>query len=431
MKIVNRYILSEVVQYFIISLFAFVGMLLTIRMIKLASLVINRGVSVDQIAIIFVAVIPTFLEIALPLAALLGTMLAFARLSGDSEIIILRGSGISLRQVIWPIALFGILTTAIGQGTSIYLRPWGFKTLHQGLYQIAKSKSTAGLEQAVFNKLGKMTLYAQVIDHETGELARVVVDDRRTEESRSIIIAQRGMVTSQDQNQTLALHLRDGSIHEKIEGKYVLTKFVENNILLDSDALYGEDEEKKGRRITELSNADLDRLTADLKSLPAVDIDNPESLKKWRDQAGRFLPEEEIRSLLPSETTLRITRNKIEHGRRFSLPFASFILALLGMALGIQPARAQRAWGATLSIAIGMLVFVVYYVLFSIGIALAEAHRIAPVIALWGPNFLISGVTFYLLRKIYLEKWISIGSGLETFLTSLSGLFRRRRRLSP
>ena len=95
MRILDRYILRETLAYFGISLFAFTGMLLVLRMLRLADLVINRGVELDQVVMVFIAIIPTFLEIAVPLATLLGVMLAFARLSGDSEIVVNRGSGVS------------------------------------------------------------------------------------------------------------------------------------------------------------------------------------------------------------------------------------------------------------------------------------------------------------------------------------------------
>ena len=80
MKILSRYVLKEIASFFAISLLTFTGLLLTIRMLRLTSLIVNRGVEIGQIATVFLAIIPTFLEIALPMSTLLGVMLAFARL---------------------------------------------------------------------------------------------------------------------------------------------------------------------------------------------------------------------------------------------------------------------------------------------------------------------------------------------------------------
>ncbi|MCI5064648.1 LptF/LptG family permease, partial [bacterium] len=93
MKILSRYILREVLTYFAISLFIFTGILFTLRVLKLTSLIVNKGVLLSQVLLVFLSVIPAFLEIAVPLAALLGPMLTLARLSGDSEVIVIRASG--------------------------------------------------------------------------------------------------------------------------------------------------------------------------------------------------------------------------------------------------------------------------------------------------------------------------------------------------
>ena len=105
--------MKEILLFSFISVFAFTGLLLTLRMLKFASLIVNKGVEVSQIATVFVSIIPTFLEIAIPLAALLGVMLAFARLSGDSEIIVMRASGISFTQFLGPVLLFGIVAALL------------------------------------------------------------------------------------------------------------------------------------------------------------------------------------------------------------------------------------------------------------------------------------------------------------------------------
>ena len=81
MRLIPRYIFTECLIFFGISLAAFTGVLLTIRMLQFASLIINKGVEPGQIGMVFLAIVPTFLEIALPLAVLLGVMLCFARLS--------------------------------------------------------------------------------------------------------------------------------------------------------------------------------------------------------------------------------------------------------------------------------------------------------------------------------------------------------------
>src|SRR5262249_31935297 len=110
-------------------------------------------------------------------------------------------------------------------------------------------------------------------------------------------------------------------------------------------------------------------------------------------------------------------------GLRVSMPCASFFLALMALPLGIQPPRMQRAWGAGLSAVIGMLVFVIYYGLLSVGITLAEARVVPSTVALWLPNFILVGVSALTIHRIASEQWHSIAAGFESIGDRLTLFF--------
>ncbi|NLF25524.1 MAG: LptF/LptG family permease, partial [Deltaproteobacteria bacterium] len=111
-----------------------------------------------------------------------------------------------------------------------------------------------------------------------------------------------------------------------------------------------------------------------------------------------------------------INRLHIERVRRFSMPFASLFLALMAMPLGIQPPRAQKSWGITISVCLGILVFLGYYGLLTIGIILSEAGSINPHLGLWLPNVVVAIFAAYSLHKMGSEKWQSILHGFENLL---------------
>ena len=406
MRIVSRYIFREIATFFSISVLAFTGILLTLRMLRFAALIVNRGVSPYQIAQIFVAIIPTFLEIALPLAALLGVMLAFARLSGDSEIVVMRASGISIYQFIRPVLIFAITATAVSFYVSLVLRPWGFRTLSTGLFEIAKSKSTSGLNEGIFNKLGDITLYAEQIDYSTGNLKRVIVDDKRDDAARKVVIARGGRIVSDEANQTITLVLTDGTAHELTEGNYVTTRFNTNSILVDPEQLFKSDDLKKGKQSRELDLMPLKATISNYReAIALVERGEPLAVDKTPELDG----------MTQQEINKKYRRFKIEFGQRFSLPCASFLMAFVGMALGIQPPRAQKTWGAGISATLGMLVFVVYYGVFSLGLALAESGAVKIWIALWLPNVIAAGCAAFMIQRLASEKWHSIAEMFQSF----------------
>lgn len=419
MKILSRYILKEMLIYFAIALTVFTSLVLTIRLLKFTQLIVNKGVEFEQVAMVFLSIIPTFLEIAVPLAALLGVMLAFARLSGDSELIVFRASGISLSQVIPPVLIFGILACLLSFYISLHLRPWGYRTLSKTLFEIARTKSTAGLSQGVFNKLGQLTIYADEISHDTGELKKVLIDDKRAEESRRVITAQSGKIRSNEEEDRITILLKDGYVHETSGGdEYVITQYATNRLLINPDDLYDPDIAKRRRRAREMNFFEVQDNMSELKSLRRL-IDEaeekptlPEGYLGLSDPTDR----EDINS--------RIRGFRLEKGRRTSMPFAALVLAIVGMPLGIHSPRTQQTWGAGLSLALGIGVFMAYYGLLSIMIALAEGGSIGTYWALWIPNILAVAVSIFILRKVCREEWQSIA---DTILETMQKVFKRKK----
>lgn len=424
MNTLSRYILKEVVIFFLITLFAFTGLLLTVRMLHFASLIINKGVEFSQIAAVFTAIIPTFLEIAIPMAALVGIMLAVARLSGDSEIIIIRASGISIFQLMRPILIFAIVTSLISLYVSVQLSPWGNSRLAQSLFEIARSKSTAGLSPGIFNKLGMLTIYAEKIDDRSGALERILIDDKRDDDVRKIVLAQKGRILSDQESRSIILQLSDGTIHEEIRGNYVLTHFSTNNLIIDSQQLFAGDESAREKKNKEMY---LHEITPQIERFNGL-------ITQLRDAGGdiKQLPPG-IQEQLPQQDQLsvgdlkrKVRKLKTEYGKRFSMPFATFIMALLGLPLGIVPPRTQKTWGAGLSVALGLLVFTIYYVLLSLGMTFSENGKISPYLGLWIPNMIAGALTIYIIVKMGTEKWHSIAHGCEIWIERLIGRFKRK-----
>ncbi len=412
MRLLTRYVLLEVITFFSISLAAFTGLLITLKMLKLTSLIVNRGVEVGQIGTVLVSIIPTFLEIALPMATLLGVMLAFARLCGDSEVIVMKASGVSLYHFIRPVGAFAITVTLVGIYVSSELRPWGFRNLSAVLFDIARSKSTSGLTEGMFNKLGDLTLYAERIDYASGDLSRVLVDDKRDPKQRKVVIARTGRIVADTAAQTIVILLGAGVAHESGATGYTRTAFTSNSLSIDPAQL--NNQQKKGLVFRELSTSELDR-----------------SIEAYRQAVASYsggtvqLFDEEL-----SEFRLRriYRKSRIEKTQRVALPYAIMVMAFIGMSLGIMSPRTQRTWGAGFAGALGVIVFVLYYALYSICLALAdnEVAPIAPI--LWMPNILATAVAAFLFHKLASEQWQSVSEGvLGTLLETVQRLKASRK----
>jgi lipopolysaccharide export system permease protein len=441
LKVLNRYILKEILSYFLISVFTFTGVLFTVKILKFANLILNKGVAASQIGLVFLAIIPTFLEVAIPMAALLGVLLAIARFSGDSEIIVLRASGISITRLITPVLLFGIFTTLLCFGISMYARPWGHQTLSKSLFEIARTKSTAGLERGVFNKLGKLTLYADEIDHFSGRLVNVVIDDRRaTKESnasdRKVVFAASGSIISNEENETITFNLKDGVIHEmNRSGEYVLTQFLSNKTIMHADEVFNPDVTEGVQEDRELTNQQLmaksEKIKARLLELQSNNDTKTDSsdgldleiMNEKLAQHGLIQPSQKIADPFADLGIKELAKlgrgTEVEQARRLSFPFAALCMALLGLPLGIQTPRSQKTWGVGLSFVLGLSGFLVYFALLTVGVAAAEKGSLSATIGVWLPNIGTLFVGGLLMHLIGSELWQTVGEGLTPLVTAV------------
>jgi lipopolysaccharide export system permease protein len=359
-KIVHRYLFREILIPFIVGLSVFTFVLLVARLMKLLELVINRGLPLSTVAQLFSYILPAFLEVTVPMAMLLAILVALGRLSADSELVAMRSSGLSLYQLVPPIALFVILTTLATGWLSASVRPWGNRMLRAALWDIARTRASAGLRPQVFNDdFPGLVIYTEHIDPQTDELQNVLISDERSTAERNIIFSQKGLMLSDPEAQTLTLQLSTGWIHtlDTAKQREYQTEFSSYGIQLDlrEPVLTGR---PKDRDPQELSLMELRRVILEKRA-----SDKP------------YLGE------------------LVEFHRKLAIPFACIVFGLVGIPFGITSARAVRSRGFALSLA---LIFA-YYIGLSAGQALAEQGTIPVIVGLWLPNllFLCLGITVF------------------------------------
>ena len=347
--------------------------------------------------IIYACIIPTFLEIAVPLSALLGVTLAFARLSGDSEIVVIRASGINILQLLKPVFIFGILAAILTAIVAFYLRPWSNNQLETRLFKIASSKSIAGVKAGVFSDLANLTIYAEEVDYDTGELQQVLIDDRRDQESRQIVASESGILSSDPEQRAIIFDLARGKIHRTSQdNSYTITTFLANKISIDPDESSREKKKIKEMLVPELQ-IDMTRHQSALDNIKNGTV--PEEIPE--EESALYEKEE-------SELINTIRKINIEIARKYTFPFAALILTIIAMPLGIQPARSQKTWGSTLSAVISLSVIIFYYILLSISVTVSKNGALSPYISLWIPNIVLAFIAYVLIHQMKSEKWQTI-----------------------
>lgn len=384
-RTLTAYIISEVLPPFLLGLAAFTLMLLVARILRLVELVVTRGVPFLQIGKLFALILPTFLEMTVPMALLLGIFLGLGRLSGDHELLALKASGISPTQILLPIGTIALFISLITLLLTTLVRPAANLALKKELYNIAKNHVGTALREKVFNDdFPQVLIYVEDVVPPGDTSQGVLIVDRRNQARENIIFGKVALILSDEESKTINLKLFDGAIYEreKKRSSFSQTRFNTYDFKLDLEEAFSPIR-KKERGPKEMS----------LKRL------------------GKAIQLKEEQGLSP-------TAERIELHQRFSFAFAPLVLSLLGVSLVLVPtrSRASRSWGFTLCLSW----LLVYYGLLSMGKALGERDILPPALALWIPNIVVGLIAIRLFRKALKESPLLIQSKLEDFFLYLN-----------
>ena len=123
MKIINRYILREHLVPFIISLSVLLFVLLANFLIKSMDKFLGKGLDIALLFEFILLNMAWILALAVPMAILVSTLMAFGRLSSDNEITAMKACGTSFLKLLMPAVFFGSLITVLMMAFNNYLLP--------------------------------------------------------------------------------------------------------------------------------------------------------------------------------------------------------------------------------------------------------------------------------------------------------------------
>jgi lipopolysaccharide export system permease protein len=358
--IVNRYIFREMIPPFLINLVLFTFIFLMAKILDIADLIVNHEVSISSILLVLIYSMPSFLVFVVPMSIMMGVLLVFLRLSNDNEIIALKAGRFSIYRLLPPVFVFCLIGSLVTGFMSIYGSPWGRLSFEALLFETARSNIEIGLKERSFNDSFKgVMLYVSKIDAQEKTLNDVFIEDRQTPGMVSTVVAPKGKFLCDPERLSFRLTLFDGIIN-KVDQKKKTVHSVSFDTydfnLGAAQALSAKKHGRKGRK--EMSLAEL-----------------RQRLKKATKKDARYY------------LTL------MEYHKKFSLPFACFVLGLIAVPLGIRSRSGKRSFGMVL----GLCFFLVYYIFLSAGWVLGEAGICPPIIGMWAPNIVIGASGLYLL----------------------------------
>ena len=139
--------------------------------------------------------------------------------------------------------------------------------------------------------------------------------------------------------------------------------------------------------------------------ISSIDIDNTEKLSKIdrieeqkifniKSKANKTIISGYLKNINRSLT--KINKNKVEIHKKFAIPIATIIFLLIGAPLGII----LRKGNLSISMAISLMFFILFYILIVGGEQLADKNLFNPILSMWLPNLIILIFGFSVIKVI-------------------------------
>jgi len=374
----NLYIFKEVSVPFLLSLVVLTVTALLSKVIKIVELMVTHGIGASFIFWFIVSIIPSFLIFTIPISYLTGILVAFTRMSSDSEITAMKAGGLSLFNILRPVLALGLIAYAVTLSFTLYVYPWGSTTMNHLLFEAARTRMVSGLDEKTFyDRFTGVVLYVDHLNPKTGEMEGIFISERTAgkQTEPNVFFAARGVFAPSSDKSSVYLKLFDGTIHQQAE------------------------DGTEGYHMAEFSTY---MLELNIAGTPTAITDSRANRELY---PGELL--DRIRQIRAEG--LDAGESMADFHKRFALPAAIFVFALLGVPLGIQKVRSGRLGGFSAALA----VILAYYVISMVTEALAENGSINPVAAVWSTDIILFTVGAYMFYKAAKDSPINIIGALR------------------
>ena len=360
-RILDRYIFREIAQSWLAVTMVLLAILLTNQFARVLGDVAKDKLPKDAIFQIIGLTALQYLTILVPIALFLAIMLALGRLYRDSELPAMMACSVGPADIYRPLLWLLIpLSLAVGW-LATEIAPMALTEIERIGVEARRQADLASIEPGRFTADSRegAVVYAESVVG-PGAVENVFLQ-RTQDDSVEVVIAERGEQVESDDPDTRYFVLHNGRRYEGVPGtaEFSVMEFAEHGIPY---------------RLPDAEDPDLEP-----RAMQTADL---------------------IRSNDPAELA--------ELHWRFGIALATMVLAILAVPLS----RSQPRQGRYGRLAIGMLVFIIYFNLMSAGKAWIEQGVVPTTVGLWWVHGLMLAAALLLLaiQNGVFRRLFSIGS---------------------
>ena len=428
MKIINKYIFKELLTPFLFALIILLFVLITQTFVKHIDKFIGKGLSVSIMFKYILFNSGWIFSLAVPMATLVATMMAFGRLSSDNEITAIKASGISNSKLLKPTLLFGLLLVIIMIPFNLWILPE--MNFNNGLLnrEISTNRPDIQIQAHQKNELFGKTIY--ISEEDNGYFYDISIFDNNSNSNNNSIFAEKGNMKAFKDG--ILLNLFSGTLHSynKNTNEYQKTSFdnyqltipfqefnINRDILNRTDRQLNffkliERIENRKKEFSNLNNKisydsnkldslkikenllqkKIDLLEKSSKTEDSIYNEIFIEINKIKNQISNLIIKIKNNNVMIPITLKKINQTYVEIHKKIAIPFACIIFILIGIPLGIISKNGKF----TINIAISLTFIIIYWAFLTVGEFLADENKINPFIGIWAGNFFMGVFALYL-----------------------------------
>jgi len=344
-KILDRYIIKEVMSFVALAVAALTIMLIMDTLFELMEMLINKNVGWIYIVKLLAYRLPAFLVLTFPMSLLVASELAIGNLSTNGEITAMRAGGISLVRIMIPFLIAALCISILAFVINDYIVPEANHISQNIIREVVLKKGPPNIKRNVFFRDAENRyFYINRLDEKNMIMHDILIYEMTREKFPRVITA--------------------------MEGKWVIDTWK-----LENGTIYNYD--KEGKITYEMSFTNMDIM---------VKNDLQKFFKNQRTPQEMSSKELKQQIDILQQAGANTKNFEVDLYMKYSIPFSGLIFVLLGVPLGLRVKKGNKATGVILSIVLVLL----YYVLLSATRSMGRGDILIPILAAWLPNIIFA-----------------------------------------
>lgn len=194
----HRYMFRQLTWWTIVVAVSLTCIVWLTQSLRFVEMIVNTGLSATTFITFTLLLLPSFLSLIGPIAVFAAVMFTYTKMLNDSEIVVLRASGMSPLKIGRPALVLATLVMILGYLNSVYFMPSTFREFKDMQREFRSELSSLFLQEGVFNPvIAGITVFIRERS-EGGELYGIIIHDEREPDKPVTMMAEKGAIVSSD-----------------------------------------------------------------------------------------------------------------------------------------------------------------------------------------------------------------------------------------